>query len=461
MSTPLRSTFIYLQLCTNVFTMELKLWLVRCVSIMIIVTVLIVVVLWNHSSELFPIDFHIKPRLELSKTTHSSNRNISGKNLSSYILTARYGGQQAAGLRGLISQQCFSHSLRIPVHIVEPFIVNSVLGHAQPDQSGVLKFSDLFDLHTFNLASAKSGYTPLITWENFLRNAPKETILVELQTGNRKRIYANSIPSCYRGSDIPKIKELGKSYTLCIVRVVHICCVQSGSSATPTVEELHSALFGGWKPEQVNLLFRHWSADWHIPATCKNFNLYGKVYPSQVILKHAKDYMDSFVKSNGSRIIAFVLRFEYLLAEKYDVDACMQNFSKIHTQLDIANASVFIAADIGKYRSESWKNSLSKLHPKKASQVMESFKNAVSLLIDNEWTFEEWENSFVNVTAEVEDAGYIATLQKTIASQADCIVFLVHGGNFQQLVMQEYFNQHPTLSERCVHYICERTLRHL
>ena len=444
---------------TDIFTMETKPWLVRCMFIMIIVTVLIVVVLWNHSSELFLTDFHIKPRLELSKTTHSSNRNISGKKLSTYILTARYGGQQGAGVRGLVSQQCFSHSLRIPVHIVEPFVVNSVLGHAQPDQSGIVKFSDLFDLHTFNLASAKSGYMPLITWENFLRNAPKETILVELQTGDRKRISTNSIPSCYKGSDIPKIKELGKSYTLCIVRVVHICCVQSGSSATPTVEELHSALFGEWKPEQVNLLFRHWSADWHVPATCEHFNAYGKVYPSQVILKHAKDYMDLFVKSNGSKIIAFVLRFEYLLLANYNVDACMHNFYKTPTQLNVANASVFVAADVGKYRSETWKNSLSKLRPEKASQMMESFKNAVSLLIDNKWTFEEWENSFVNITAGVEDAGYIATLQKTIASQADCVVFLVQGGNFQELVIHEYFNLHPTLSERCIHFICDRTLR--
>ena len=83
--------------------------------------------------------------------------------------------------------------------------------------------------------------------------------------------------------------------------------------------------------------------------------------------------------------------------------------------------------------------------------------NALSDFIDIKWKFDEWNNSFDQVTGGIEDAGYIATLQKSIASTADCLVFLTKGESaFQDLVIQEYKQYHPTLSERCIRYLCTK-----
>ena len=93
--------------------------------------------------------------------------------ITTFILTTRFGGQQGAGLRGLVSQQCFISNLGIPAHIVEPFVVDSVLGHTTRNE---FKFSDMFNLDTFNRESKKLGYGPILRLEYFLNHVPERAM---------------------------------------------------------------------------------------------------------------------------------------------------------------------------------------------------------------------------------------------------------------------------------------------
>ena len=105
---------------------------------------------------------------------------------STFILTVRFGGQQGAGLFALVSQQCFISDLGIPAYIVEPFLDNSALYHTDlktTDSRNKLKFSDLFNLDTFNRESQKLGYEPIVRLEYFQDHAPDKGIIVELQSG--------------------------------------------------------------------------------------------------------------------------------------------------------------------------------------------------------------------------------------------------------------------------------------
>ena len=396
-----------------------------------------------------------------NSSSYNTSRNIEREEHGTYILTAKYGGQQGAAIRGLLSQQCFSHHLPVPVSIVEPLLINSILGHVnyQPHQRDLITFSDLFNIHTFNAVSRRSGYRQLATWAEFLSNAKEKTILVELQTGKRKHtsiewkadITAGTL--CYSGKKYSAFNDL-VTCSVCIVRIVTICCVESEESSYKsalTMNELKNAMFGSWMPEEVNLLFIHWTSYWHVPSEpCKApFYSSGHFHSSDQLVKHANDYRDLYLKSNQSTI-AFVLRFEYLVILHYDIDACIKKVYETHKTID---KSVFVAADVGKYGSGTWKRYLSQFSSKKASQVMKTFKNAVSLLVGDHWTFEDWEDSFSTVTAGIDSNGYIAALQKTIASQADCIYFL-HVGNFQSSVKEEYVRHHPQQSEQCIHFIC-------
>ena len=390
-----------------------------------------------------------------------------------YILTMKFGGQQGAGIHALISQQCFVSNLSVHAHIVEPFVINSVLRHTYPsthDRNKLIKFSDMFNIDTFNTESAKSGYGPLVRWEQFLSSRPDRAILVELRSGGEKSAdvvwdgYSTQESPCYKDKQYPEHRNVINS-TMCLVRIVRICCVHSKESnnlSTPetimTTEELRRGIFGNWKSEQVTIIFNHWSALWHVPATCKS-GLKGKIYPSEQVQKHANKYRDTFLKSN--KVVAFVLRFEKLIFRNYNIDICLSKFRQAREDFKsiLTNASVFVTADIGRYESLSWQNtfSVSGIDRKKGEQIKSRFTNALSDFIYSQWKFDEWENSFDQVTGGIVDAGYIATLQKSIASTADCLVFLIKGESaFQELVKQEYIQYHPTLSERCIHYLCTK-----
>ena len=55
-----------------------------------------------------------------------------------------------------------------------------------------------------------------------------------------------------------------------------------------------------------------------------------------------------------------------------------------------------------------------------------------------------------NITGGIKDHGYVAALQRTIASRANCLV-LVGGGNFLKLALGDYLNFHPNPSSWCIH----------
>ena len=192
----------------------------KCSLVCIIYFLLIANISWNYGPDLgllqqqrtnygsYPVN--ICGQIERRENAHRYHGNVSHgivRESVTYVLSAKFVGQQGAGIRGLLSLQCFCHHLGIPVTIVEPFLMKSILGHVKswPNQTYLLKFSDMFNIHNFNNKSARSGYSPLATWEDFLSNAQETTILVELQPGKRKftkviwEATTTSTASCYSG----------------------------------------------------------------------------------------------------------------------------------------------------------------------------------------------------------------------------------------------------------------------
>ena len=110
--------------------------------------------------------------------------------------------------------------------------------------------------------------------------------------------------------------------------------------------------------------------------------------------------------------------------------------------------------DLGKFGSGSWKQTFSNIGENKMELSIKA-KRTLSTLFNNEWSFEEWESSFTQTTNGVDNSGYIAALQRTLASRAECLV-LVGGGNFQTIALREYLHQHPDKESRCIHLVCTR-----
>ena len=73
------------------------------------------------------------------------------------------------------------------MYIVEPFIHDNQVGCVS--NSGGLRSSEYIDICKFNEASAREGYAELVTWEHFMKNAPRHTVLLKMTgvnaTGSR------------------------------------------------------------------------------------------------------------------------------------------------------------------------------------------------------------------------------------------------------------------------------------
>ena len=111
--------------------------------------------------------------------------------------------------------------------------------------------------------------------------------------------------------------------------------------------------------------------------------------------------------------------------------------------------SPFLAIDVGTFRSRSFNpNTLNYRTSLNASRVF-----VEKLFSDRKWTFDDWEKSFMTIPGVMNMQSYIASLQKTIASKANCL-FLMGGGSFQKLALQYYLELHPRPDERCIKYIC-------
>ena len=459
----------------------------------------------THNSVLHP---KIQPRNVPQQTLHTNGEK------HGYVLTLDYGGQQGAGIHGVVSQQCWVGSFSLPMSIVEPFIKDSLVGNSGKTES-VIRFSDYFDMGHFNSVSEREGYAKLATWEEFLENAPRDMVYVHMQDKpstqmprrGRKMISRNraemawnrwksaatvshdldisegiiwdgsvnqqgSTHECYRMMDqLPsQLQPLITKHGFCIVRVVKLPYTE-WHKAHAFEEWEHDTILKGLKLKNMSMVFNMWAGSWYAPNyalknpfLCKNVSerdLEGKLYPSELLLKHAKIYEDMFLQPKSS--IAVMLQAEQVSLQPNSVyakssriertiDSCLAETKMTILRLRIGATShrtgeIFVTADVGKYTSTAWAQTLSILSEinEQSDTILEPYKTSQ--------TFEEWEESFSQATGGIKDNGYIAALQRTIASRAECLV-LVGGGNFQRLVLYEYLHNHPDRFNRCVHFVC-------
>ena len=412
----------------------------------------------------------------------SNNREIK----HGYIVSLKYSGQQGAAVRALASQLCWVGSFSLPMYIVEPFIVNSVMGVPAQEINTVPRLSDYFDTAYFNSRSAKAGFALLTTWEDFLDNAPRNAILVQLSMSPRGKPLiktsvvweATTTVPCFTSNTSMSLRFLIRYANICITKVVKIPCM-SASGKTFTAEEMNNVMFGKRSPNEVTLIFMLWRTPWIIPNSRSNgqnsvcgFNAVvgDKLRPSLKLLRNAEDYKRLYL--NAKTFLAVMLRTEHSInalsrssayrttssADKLAIDSCLQEVLNLAQKLQKIGG-VFTTADVGRFASGTWKQTFSKFKfsSQQKAHTFQAVKDTVVALYKNKLTFEEWEESFSKATGGIQDGGYIAALQRTIASQADCLI-LMGGGNFQRLALQEYLHNHPDKSKQCFHMVCEENL---
>lgn len=431
-----------------------------------------------------------------NETPRSPLRSLEGSEAGAdrgYILTLHYSGQQAAGITALMSQQCWMGSFDLPMLLVEPFVKTSILS-AQPESSAsTLKFSDYYDIKLYTAASTAEGYGHLASWDEFLHQAPRKVILMmmNINTESSTRVLWESSlrhpDECFEYGktnlgDLQNVKLLTvpekrklqvlTNYSFCVVKVV-LSPYAFASMRIFTATEMKQVVFGQWDPRQVTMVFTIWRGGWLIPnprlqnpEVCKqpHSRVTDQLFSGPQLVQAAQRYERQFLNPRTS--VAVMLRAEHVVdalrpvvkegqtSVQVEFNNCLQDtLARVNRLRKVG--SVFVTADVGTYGSGAWNMPLYKvvLGILGEEKVFAAVKKTVTELYDNQLSFEEWESTFTNVTDGMDDRGYIAALQKTLASRADCLV-LVGGGSFLKLALREYLHMHPRSSTWCVEIVC-------
>ncbi len=436
-------------------------------------------------------------RMESHRTFHREKQtplNRVKRQGEGYILTLDYTGQQSAGIRGILTQQCWTAAFDLPLRIVEPYCNNSrLVNHfwKQNDDGQTLKFRDFFNLEHFNNQSAKVGNPTLVSWEEFVQHAPRRIIAVtiagihqnyclkynvKLCSGDTGDVDKTTVTKFVSGCPRPQtasqalsfLQELGFE----VVRNVCLNCssgMPSRSHFPP--EKVTKLIFGEFSPTEVSVLFDQWKFVVQMTPHCEPHAkcpemptaLSERIKLSPKVQQQASAYIDRMSYRRGSPTVAVMIRLEwYIVMNQHlnqEVHECLRQIEPVLKGLkeEIPQLQIdkpLLAMDIGRFGSSTWPQTLAKRNI--SEKEYSGFVNDIRTFVRNmtklrKWDFEAWEKGFTMVTGGIEDRGYIASLQGAIASKANCLL-LMGGGSFQRQALKYYLESHP--EKQCVRYVC-------
>ena len=359
-----------------------------------------------------------------------------------YIMALRFMGQQSVGLRVLASLQCWAFSTGVPMLLVEPDMSGS--SFTSKNEHDNTSLGNLFDLQHFNTLSERAGYPQLISRKQYSELNSKKAIYIIIGR-EFKQIWPKN------DSDLCCPKKAIRSYWLeedfCIVKVVSI-------SVKSLTSQMVQKILGKWLNLNITIVFPRFGPWYH--ENCMDTAVL--FHPSSRVLRDVDHYIEMHLERG--QFIATMLRIEHVLHKrsKLEFKKCLHDVVDI-TQKIQGNRTRMVAADFGKYGSDSWGWSIP--DKDKVAMAKREARKTLQILLGNGMSFEEWEDSFGRFAAGM-NSGYVAAVQRTIASRAKCLV-LAGGGRFHELALKEYLMFHSE-SEHCVYLICtknEEILLHL
>ena len=412
--------------------------------------------------------------LSLTMTGTSKSQNLMNDNNSKsptppnngYIMSASYSGWTGGGTGALLQLQCYIKLHALPMQVVEPAVENSKFHAVLNDKT--LLFSDLFDISQYNKVLKQDGkYVRLSPWNDFVQKAPRSTIFVKLHFTNTKSLQVEcekgpGTTGCAVPAELKFLETKG-------FHAVKTLSVFFSTHAPFTAEELKQDILGSWKPDEVTVVLSTWTYSFHIPSEAKSHNPCGgtewtgrkALYPSERLLKDITRYEKDYQNSQTS--VAVLMHAERLIIPlRKESESMVMKTAETHLKellttvkelkKKFPNGTTFGAVDVGKFGSLTVPKAFSGAATKYKSRLLQLIQNTLTSVYDNKWTFSEWEDSFLQANGGIADTGYVAAIQRGVASRAKCLV-LFGGGRFQFVALNEYVHNHPEESNQCIHQV--------
>ena len=390
---------------------------------------------------------------------NSTERNFTVfPNRTGYVLALNFHEQQTRASTNLFTLQCWAKTLF--VNIVEPFVINSYFEFPMnKNQDMNMRFSDIFQIQSWQALTTHHHFAPLASWDQFIAKAPRKLIVVRFRYLTVKEHKENM----YKGkeavhlvasSDMEGYKEGCKASRELDVKISYMInelnftivrdvCLNFARGDKLTLSQFNRHIFGGIGPKTVTVVMEEWKGvdversgkralilDSCMMKTIVQFLTY--LRPSQQLLCDARKYREKHFRTK--KYITLMVRTEKVdsLMQSADIERMMQCLNTtLQKWRELKKSSnihdTFLAMDIGKYGSYSLMehNVNTKYQP--YSDLYAPFFREI---FGADATIRTWEIGFEEV-ATMQDPGYIASLQKTIAMNSKCIIF-TGGGSFQR-----------------------------
>ena len=404
---------------------------------------------------------------------------------SGYVITQTFGGQMTRAIKNMMLLQCWGATLGSNLHVVEPFSARSELYHSPSFWDGLVrgklhnaaKFSEFYDLQHFNKESQKHSSLTLVTWENFLENAPRNSVVlvVPQQTCTRgPRLKAPKVKvmsTCSYSKDFWNFVSGLERYNF---RVLKVRCVDCSGLTNPlTLKELRDELYTGLNISNITLIINAWrnyarTSSWlEVPHSCtlsEASSSLTRLRPSISIANHTQYYQYNVIRSQ--RYVAVMLRIERFLTEQVmgrtneTLLSCKKKVLELYDKIkkESGDMGMFLTLDVGRFGSHVMQNlgAVSRLaaHGEDSTRAITYLaKKTIDHIYKGRFTLKTWEETFIEASGGITEMGYIAMLQRNIAKEANCLI-LMGGGYYQQVAAYQYIQKHPDPSTRCLHTVC-------
>ena len=396
----------------------------------------------------------------ISEPLHSLEPPDSHRRPRGYLIALRHYEQQTQAMRNYLQLQCFAHSLGL--RVVEPFLQKSFLVFPMDRVmlgEDVMQYGDLIDLGLWNRETVeKFGYSPVAKWDEFLRTASPNVIVICMKHRSPPHIKVpipgfNYATGCSRGcfdrfnSSLALLRKHNPGSKL-----VHQACANFVEYAgTVSIDSFTENMMGKYVNEDVTILmseFRGFFGLYRVPVLShcgiKHFKTHDiNIVPSAKIMKDAENYISNVLSNQP--YVAILVRVERIILHlHHNMSSCawnlVQRLKKLQTTYGINK--YFVGIDVGKYGSQGAER----------KNLFPYGMIVFDAVYRKKWTFQEWEDSFERYASRNE-SGYIANFQRAIAAKANCLI-IMGGGGFQGQARELYEKFHPDPASQCIHKVC-------